>query len=179
MRCGHVVCSRCDRGQRNCRPVCRKLIRLDQHRRANRLYRSSPEARMDHRDRQREYRRRCRTRTCGMMNDPKPMPAIMMPRPSPRFLSNQREIRRACGRGRTGKPARAARGLRPRVRRRSGRSCRSNRTAVPEAVRRGFDEEGETVDLQSPDQGSFRAVLGESTHLAQSGWCNHFIMQHR
>ena len=57
------VCSHCDRGQRHCSLACRKQARLRQHRGANRRYRNSPEARKDHRDRQREYRRlRAQTR---------------------------------------------------------------------------------------------------------------------
>ena len=50
------VCSRCDRGQRYCSRACRRQARLHQHRCANRRYRNSPEARADHRDRQRRYR---------------------------------------------------------------------------------------------------------------------------
>lgn len=52
------ICSRCDRGQCYCSPACRRHAWLDQHRRANRRYRNSPEARYDHRQRQRAYRRR-------------------------------------------------------------------------------------------------------------------------
>ena len=61
------VCSGCDRGQCYCSLACRKQARLRQHRRANRRYRNSPEARQDHRGAlwagQREYRRlRAQTR---------------------------------------------------------------------------------------------------------------------
>ncbi len=57
------LCSRCDRGQRYCGPACRRQARLRQHREANRRYQQSPEGRLDHRDRQQQYReRRCRAR---------------------------------------------------------------------------------------------------------------------
>jgi len=57
------LCSSCDRGQRYCSLECRRSARLRQHRAANRRYQQSPEGRLDHRDRQREYRdRQCRAR---------------------------------------------------------------------------------------------------------------------
>jgi len=52
------LCSRCDRGQRYCSPACRQQARLHQRRCANRRHQQSPEGRLDHRDRQRDYRRR-------------------------------------------------------------------------------------------------------------------------
>ena len=56
------LCRRCDRGQRYCSPRCReKALRL-QRREANRRHQQSPEGRADHRDRQREYRKRLRAR---------------------------------------------------------------------------------------------------------------------
>lgn len=57
----HVVfwiCQHCDRGQRYCSPACRAEARLQQRRRANCRHQRSPEGRLDHRDRQREYRHR-------------------------------------------------------------------------------------------------------------------------
>lgn len=58
-----LLCSHCDRGQRYCSPACRRQARLRQHRAANRRYQQSPEGRLDHRDRQQQYReRRCRAR---------------------------------------------------------------------------------------------------------------------
>lgn len=51
------LCRYCDRGQRYCSPGCRAQARLQQHRSANCRHQSSPEGRLDHRDRQREYRR--------------------------------------------------------------------------------------------------------------------------
>jgi hypothetical protein len=56
------ICQHCDRGQRYCSPACRAQARLQQRRRANCRHQRSPEGRLDHRDRQREYRRRCARR---------------------------------------------------------------------------------------------------------------------
>lgn len=52
------ICQHCDRGQCYCSPACRAQARLEQRRRANCRHQRSPEGRLDHRDRQREYRRR-------------------------------------------------------------------------------------------------------------------------
>lgn len=52
------ICQHCDRGQCYCSPTCRDQARREQHRRANCRHQRSPEGRLDHRDRQREYRRR-------------------------------------------------------------------------------------------------------------------------
>ena len=52
------VCSHCDRGQRYCSLACRQQVRLRQRRLANRRHQQSPEGRLDHRDRQRQYRAR-------------------------------------------------------------------------------------------------------------------------
>jgi len=52
------ICRHCDRGQRYCSPTCRAQARLQQRRDANCRHQRSPEGRLDHRDRQREYRRR-------------------------------------------------------------------------------------------------------------------------
>ena len=57
-----VICRSCDRGHRYCSPECRVLALREQRRRANRRYQHSPEGRLDHRDRQREYRKRCAQR---------------------------------------------------------------------------------------------------------------------
>ena len=57
------ICTHCDRGQRYCSLACRTEARRRQHRAANRRYQQSPEGRLDHRDRQQQYReRRCRPR---------------------------------------------------------------------------------------------------------------------
>lgn len=54
------ICEHCDRGQCYCSAACRDQARREQHRRANCRHQRSPEGRLDHRDRQREYRRRRR-----------------------------------------------------------------------------------------------------------------------
>jgi hypothetical protein len=53
------ICRYCDRGQRYCRAQCRARARREQRRQANRRHQQSPYGREDHRDRQREYRKRC------------------------------------------------------------------------------------------------------------------------
>ena len=62
--CGLVfyICNSCYRRQVYCGDSCRDKARQQQLRRANQLYGQSEEARLDHRDRQREYRERCRLR---------------------------------------------------------------------------------------------------------------------
>jgi len=67
--CGAMffLCSRCDRGQRYCSIACREQSRREQHRRANCRHQQSPEGRLDHRDRQRRYRRR-RSKLRGYAN---------------------------------------------------------------------------------------------------------------
>jgi hypothetical protein len=56
------ICRQCDRGQRYCSWLCRMAAILEQRRQANRRYQHSLEGRQDHRDRQREYRKRCAQR---------------------------------------------------------------------------------------------------------------------
>jgi hypothetical protein len=53
-----LICSHCDRGQRYCSLDCRLQSRIEQVRAARRRHQQSPEGRLDHRDRQRAYRRR-------------------------------------------------------------------------------------------------------------------------
>ena len=62
--CGAVfwICRHCDRGHRYCSDRCRQKTRRQQGRDANRRHQKSPEGRLDHRDRQRVYRERCRRR---------------------------------------------------------------------------------------------------------------------
>lgn len=52
------LCARCDRGQCYCSVDCRRDARIIQRRCANRRHQQTPEGRLDHRDRQRLYRRR-------------------------------------------------------------------------------------------------------------------------
>jgi hypothetical protein len=58
--CGAVfyLCRSCDRGQRYCSERCRERSRRCQRRAANLRHQRSEEGRLDHRDRQREYRLR-------------------------------------------------------------------------------------------------------------------------
>jgi hypothetical protein len=58
--CGAVfyLCRPCDRGQQYCSGRCREKSRREQRRAANRRHQRSDEGRLDHRDRQREYRLR-------------------------------------------------------------------------------------------------------------------------
>jgi len=54
------ICQHCDRGHRYCSASCREQARHRQRRAANRRHQQSEEGRLDHRDRQRQYRLRCR-----------------------------------------------------------------------------------------------------------------------
>lgn len=62
--CGAMfyICRSCYRGQVYCGDCCRRKARRQQLRRANRRHQQSREGRLDHRDRQRAYRERCRRR---------------------------------------------------------------------------------------------------------------------
>jgi hypothetical protein len=112
------LCSHCDRGQRYCSLACRQQARLHQHRSANRRYQQSLEGRLDHRDRQRQYReRRCRARVtdqgslsstysasfpCGAVeatsaDAAKPATAVLFP-PWPENRPGVRLCCRVCGR---------------------------------------------------------------------------------
>ena len=56
------ICGSCYRGQVYCGDGCRGRMRREQTRRAKRRHQQSREGRLDHRDRQRAYRERCRRR---------------------------------------------------------------------------------------------------------------------
>ncbi len=58
--CGALfwICRHCGRGHRYCSVRCRQQARRQQCREANRRHQQSPGGRLDHRDRQRAYRRR-------------------------------------------------------------------------------------------------------------------------
>ena len=56
------ICHSCYRGQVYCGERCRRRMRRQQMRRANRKHQDSPEGKLDHRDRQRVYRAKCRLR---------------------------------------------------------------------------------------------------------------------
>ena len=57
-RCGHLVgiCTKCDRGNRYCGPVCAQEARVESRRRANRRYQATARGRRLHRERQARYR---------------------------------------------------------------------------------------------------------------------------
>jgi hypothetical protein len=88
--CGAVfwICQCCYRGQRYCSQRCRAKSRRQQRREANRRHQKSPEGRLDHRDRQREYRlRRARARvTDHTSNAPPASASILRPEPIPQAL---------------------------------------------------------------------------------------------
>lgn len=58
--CGALfwICRCCDRGQRYCSDRCRAKARREQRRAANLRHQQSPEGRADHRQHQRDYRKR-------------------------------------------------------------------------------------------------------------------------
>src|SRR5207247_93032 len=58
--CGEMfyICRPCYRRQAYCSEKCRRETRRQQQQKANRRYQEDPEVRQDHRDRQREYRKR-------------------------------------------------------------------------------------------------------------------------
>jgi hypothetical protein len=58
--CGEIfwICRSCDRGHCYCSDRCRQKARREQRRVANLRHQRTPEGRLDHRDRQRTYRRR-------------------------------------------------------------------------------------------------------------------------
>ena len=62
--CGAMfyICGSCYRGQVYCGERCRRRMRRNQMRLANRKHQDSPEGKLDHRDRQRVYRKKCRLR---------------------------------------------------------------------------------------------------------------------
>jgi len=86
------ICLSCYRGQTYCSAECRQKTRREQLRQANRRYQRSLEARLDHRDRQREYRRRrfCRVRdlssptssSCGRIGRARALVSTVPPLPS-------------------------------------------------------------------------------------------------
>jgi hypothetical protein len=64
MGCGarFFLCRACDRGQRYCSAACRAQARAQQRRAARQRHQRSRAGRLDHRDRQRAYRRRLAVR---------------------------------------------------------------------------------------------------------------------
>jgi len=111
------LCSHCDRGQRYCSATCRDQARRQQRRCANQRHQQSPEGRLDHRDRQRQYRQRRQTRvtdqgslsiTCSASSQCGPVAAPRMEVPDtasadllPRWSDTRTCVRlccRVCGR---------------------------------------------------------------------------------
>lgn len=64
------ICRPCDHGQRYCSSQCRASARREQQRLANRRHQQSLEGRLDHRDRQRAYRKRCAQRRVTDQSSP-------------------------------------------------------------------------------------------------------------
>ncbi len=60
------LCSHCDRGYRYCIATCSLWARREQRRRTNQRCQRSPEGRLDHRDRQRQYRTRRHAKRCSV-----------------------------------------------------------------------------------------------------------------
>ena len=77
------LCPHCDRGQRYCRPHCRDKSRRLQRREANRRYDQSLglDGRLDHRQRQREYRQRLKARVTDQ-SSLRPSPCVNLTVPA-------------------------------------------------------------------------------------------------
>lgn len=67
------LCSHCYRNHKYCGAPCRETARRDSVRAANKRYRESSEARLDHRDRMRTYRARQTTLTRPVMDHTPPV----------------------------------------------------------------------------------------------------------
>ncbi len=81
------LCPACDRGHAYCSLPCRREGRARTLRAAGRRHQQSPEGRLDHRDRQRAYRTRCRARLSACtaqagvthQTSPAPLPCGTLP----------------------------------------------------------------------------------------------------
>jgi hypothetical protein len=74
------LCRACDRGQRYCSAACRQRARTCQRRAARPRHQRSLAGRLDHRDRQRAYRRRLAVRRhTGQDATPPPTPPAPLP----------------------------------------------------------------------------------------------------
>jgi hypothetical protein len=102
------LCPHCDRGQRYCSSRCREKSRRLQRREANRRYEQSlgPEGRLDHCQRQREYRQRLKARVTdqsSLRSSPcvnltvRPSPALVEAPAVVEFRPSSREAIRAGG----------------------------------------------------------------------------------
>ena len=93
---GFYICASCYRGQRYCGAPCRATAQRRQRRQANARHQRSPEGRLDHRDRQRAYRARCRLRRVTDTPSPgRPRSPTIAPRPRTR---PNRPVCLVCGR---------------------------------------------------------------------------------
>ena len=79
------LCRHCDRGQLYCSSRCREKSRRLQRREANRRYEQSlgDEGRLDHRQRQREYRQRLKARVTDQSSLPSSPCVNLSVRPTP------------------------------------------------------------------------------------------------
>lgn len=84
-----LICRSCDRGQQYCSDRCRSHARLQQHRRANARHQRSPEGRLDHRDRQRDYRLRHARRRVTDQGSPPPCRQRSIPSPDMASAGNR------------------------------------------------------------------------------------------
>jgi hypothetical protein len=84
--CGAVfyLCRHCDRGQCYCSSRCREKSLRQQRRQANRRHQQDPDGRADHRDRQREYRRRLKARVTDKSSLRSPSGANLIAPQAPR-----------------------------------------------------------------------------------------------
>ena len=75
------LCPACDRGHAYCSLPCRRAGRTQTLRAAGQRHQQSPEGRLDHRDRQRAYRARCRARVTHHASPAPPACGILPPAP--------------------------------------------------------------------------------------------------
>src|SRR3954469_15592688 len=64
------ACARCKKLGRYCPDPGARIVRHEKQRRARRVHQQSPEGRADHRDRNRDYRRRLRAQRQSVMDTP-------------------------------------------------------------------------------------------------------------
>ena len=90
------LCGSCYRGQAYCGDHCRATAQRHHRRRANARHQRSEEGRLDHRDRQRAYRARCRLRR--VTDTPSTRPPRSTTIASPVGHAPIRPVCRVCGR---------------------------------------------------------------------------------
>ena len=87
------ICRSCYRGQAYCGDTCRKPAKVQQHRKANKKYQDSWAGRLDHRDRQEAYRKRCYLRFVTDVASPRPDRSGSIAKPEPEAKTKPREVR--------------------------------------------------------------------------------------